>query len=268
MRNMHRLLMVGCLFPTVAKAAPTPNNTSTAMKANIGIVEAAEKEKVISASDAFAKDGKAAVAPAIGVVHVETPEKVKDEAKSNQKAPESSKAGNQKVTDTESTPAKKDDKSRSIANRPNASQVASNTVHSPVINGTKAGAAPATTATANTTQAAVTKATSVLPHDLTFWEILVIWNSELIHCIPIVLIAYSLLSLAVHYPSIVDSIAHWYQVRTTTMQKGILSGKRIYMGRSMPAAPGYAELDHGLDSGRYGAFSTSMNLSSSNQFAL
>lgn len=54
--------------------------------------------------------------------------------------------------------------------------------------------------------------------EMGFWYILFTWQLELLHCIPVAVVSFFLLSLAVHYPQILDRLNHWHQVRITTAQ--------------------------------------------------
>lgn len=75
------------------------------------------------------------------------------------------------------------------------------------------------TAVGNAAAGAAAKAVKEEVHkhkDLGFFDIIFIWQSELLRCIPVMILAYGALSLAVYHPKMVEMFSHWKMVRIVT----------------------------------------------------
>merc|ERR1719217_1186384 len=63
--------------------------------------------------------------------------------------------------------------------------------------------------------------------DLGFFQVMYIWQGELLRCIPVMMLAWGALEMAVHYPKMVDQMSHWKMVRITTKQTDFAMGGMV-----------------------------------------
>eukprot|EP00746_Dinoflagellata_sp_MGD_P163780 gnl/MRDRNA2_/MRDRNA2_92005_c0_seq1.p1 gnl/MRDRNA2_/MRDRNA2_92005_c0~~gnl/MRDRNA2_/MRDRNA2_92005_c0_seq1.p1 ORF type:complete len:255 (+),score=94.96 gnl/MRDRNA2_/MRDRNA2_92005_c0_seq1:73-837(+) len=228
------MVNAGALFEAAPAKPATPPATPPATKTEVGVVKKEEKTQVVAAAATPAKaaaDAKAAPAtPAAATPPAATP------------AAATSAAATSAANSTAVTAAKKtdapvgavhaekqlDDKMKAVEKSAESKKIDAKAKIAAVAKDIQAKAATNATA-AKATATALKKTEDHHLREMSFFEIIGTWQWEFIRCIPIAVIAYSVLALAVYYPKMTEILQHWHVVRVTTNQ-----GKdSVVMGRGV-----------------------------------